>query len=97
MTWCLQPNQRWPRHVSLVMLAYAVMASVRYQANSLKPKKHNAEHDNRLLLIHSGNQALRRKGCTTQTIRRSHPQRVRLSTKTSGQRYPCSPEHKMQL
>ena len=29
----------WHRHVSLVMLAYAVMASVRYQANSLKPKK----------------------------------------------------------
>ncbi|WP_143216510.1 transposase, partial [Acetobacter orientalis] len=29
----------WHRHVSLVMLAYAVMASVRYQANSRKPKK----------------------------------------------------------
>lgn len=29
----------WHRHVSLVMLAYAIMASVRYQANSLKPKK----------------------------------------------------------
>ena len=29
----------WHRHVSLVMLAYAVMASVRYQANSLKSKK----------------------------------------------------------
>ncbi|MCP1271142.1 IS701 family transposase, partial [Acetobacter cerevisiae] len=29
----------WHRHVSLVMPAYAVMASVRYQANSLKPKK----------------------------------------------------------
>ncbi|GAN64028.1 hypothetical protein AIN02nite_29710 [Acetobacter indonesiensis] len=26
----------WHRHVSLIMLAYAVMASVRYQENSLK-------------------------------------------------------------
>ncbi|GAA3683193.1 hypothetical protein GCM10022398_28500 [Acetobacter lovaniensis] len=29
----------WHRYVPLVMLAYAVMASVRYQANSQKPKK----------------------------------------------------------
>lgn len=29
----------WHRHVSLVMLAYAMMAVVRYRANSLTPKK----------------------------------------------------------
>lgn len=29
----------WHRYVSLVMLAYDVMPSVRYQTNSLKPKK----------------------------------------------------------
>ncbi len=29
----------WHRHVSLVMLAYAVMTSVRYQANAMTPKK----------------------------------------------------------
>lgn len=29
----------WHRHVSLVMLAYAVMASVRHQANTMTPKK----------------------------------------------------------
>jgi SRSO17 transposase len=29
----------WHRHVSLVMLAYAVMAAVRYQANAATPKK----------------------------------------------------------
>jgi SRSO17 transposase len=29
----------WHRHVSLVMLAYAVMAAVRYQANATTPKK----------------------------------------------------------
>ena len=29
----------WHRHVSLVMLAYAVMAAVRHQANSTPPKK----------------------------------------------------------
>lgn len=29
----------WHPHVHLVMLAYAVIASVRYQANLLKPKK----------------------------------------------------------
>lgn len=32
----------WHRHVSLVMLAYAIMASIRYQANSLKSKKNTA-------------------------------------------------------
>ncbi|GAN67755.1 transposase [Acetobacter orleanensis NRIC 0473] len=55
----------WHRHVSLVMLAYAVMASVRYQANSQKPKKYNAEHDSRRPLVHTGNQASRRKTITT--------------------------------
>lgn len=29
----------WHRHVSLVMLAYAVMATVRHQANAIMPKK----------------------------------------------------------
>jgi SRSO17 transposase len=29
----------WHRHVSLVMLAYAVMTTVRYQANAITPKK----------------------------------------------------------
>jgi SRSO17 transposase len=29
----------WHRHVSLVMLAYAMMAVVRYHANTIKPKK----------------------------------------------------------
>ena len=29
----------WHRHVSLVMLAYAVMTTVRYQANAMAPKK----------------------------------------------------------
>ncbi len=29
----------WHRHVSLVMLAYAVMAAVRHQANAIAPKK----------------------------------------------------------
>ena len=29
----------WHRHVSLVMLAYAMMAAVRYRANALTPKK----------------------------------------------------------
>lgn len=29
----------WHRHVSLVMLAYAVMTAVRYQANAMTPKK----------------------------------------------------------
>jgi len=29
----------WHRHVSLVMLAYAIMAAVRYQANATTPKK----------------------------------------------------------
>jgi SRSO17 transposase len=29
----------WHRHVSLVMLAYAVMTPVRYQANAITPKK----------------------------------------------------------
>jgi SRSO17 transposase len=29
----------WHRHVSLVMLAYAVMTTVRYQANAMTPKK----------------------------------------------------------
>ncbi|MFG1395270.1 IS701 family transposase [Xanthobacter agilis] len=29
----------WHRHVSLVMLAYALMAAVRYQANTMTPKK----------------------------------------------------------
>jgi len=29
----------WHRHVSLVMLAYAVMTAVRYQANTIPPKK----------------------------------------------------------
>jgi hypothetical protein len=61
-----------------------------YQANSLKPKKHNAEHDNRRALVHLGNQAPRRKACTTQTTRRSHTQMTHFSTNTSGQRYPRS-------
>ncbi|GAN61560.1 hypothetical protein ACI01nite_27460 [Acetobacter cibinongensis] len=80
----------WHPHVHLVMLAYAVIASVRYQANLLKPKKHNTEHDSPCPLVHSGNQAPRRKTCTTQTTRRSLPQMVRLSTNASGQRYPRS-------
>jgi len=64
----------WHRHVSLVMLAYAVMASVRCQANSLKPKKkHNAEHDHPCPMGHAGNQAPRRKILTTQTTRRPYP------------------------
>jgi SRSO17 transposase len=29
----------WHRHVSLVMLAYAIMAVVRYRANTITPKK----------------------------------------------------------
>jgi SRSO17 transposase len=29
----------WHRHVSLVMLAYAMMAAVRYHANTITPKK----------------------------------------------------------
>lgn len=32
----------WHRHVSLVMMAYAVMAAVRYQANGMAPKKTSA-------------------------------------------------------
>jgi SRSO17 transposase len=32
----------WHRHVSLVMLAFAMMAAIRHQANSTTPKKRNA-------------------------------------------------------
>ncbi len=33
----------WHRHVSLVMLAYAMMAAVRYHANIIPPKKNEAQ------------------------------------------------------
>ena len=31
----------WHRHVSLVMLAFSMMAAIRHQANSTTPKKKN--------------------------------------------------------
>lgn len=49
-------------------------------------EKNNAEHDSPCPLVHTGNQASRRKTCTTQPARRPHSQMVNLQTVSPSSR-----------
>ena len=50
----------WHRHVSLVMLAFAMMAVIRHHANAVPPKKTHCAADQQAILIRWSIQEIRR-------------------------------------
>jgi hypothetical protein len=77
----------WHRHVSLVMLAFAMMAAIRHQANTTTPKKTNAGFKNRPALdplVGSGNSAYRHSSRAKTHQALPHHRMVDLATRPSG-------------
>ncbi|MDR3441334.1 MAG: IS701 family transposase [Telmatospirillum sp.] len=83
----------WHRHVSLVMLVYAVMAAVRWQANAITPKKRcrRTGQASAHPLVGPGNSAPRHKARPTPDLPCRHPCLVNLSTRPPGSRSTLSP------
>ena len=81
----------WHRHVSLVMLAYAMMAAVRYRANTITPKKTKPRTGK-----NSSDGPPRKSGeprpeaRSTTTSRRTHPQMVNVQANPSSHSHTCS-------
>jgi SRSO17 transposase len=74
----------WHRHVSLVMLAYAVMAAVRYQANAATPKKGYGRRGKAHPVVGPGSPPPRHKARAATYPNRIHRRMVRLPTCPSG-------------
>ena len=74
----------WHRHVSLVMLAFAMMAVIRYKANAATPPKRSLEHPLDYAvpdpLVCPGNPADRHPPRPTPNPARSHPRLVAVAT-----------------
>ena len=74
----------WHRHVSLVMLAFAMMAVIRYKANAATPPKRSLEYPLDYAvpdpLVCPGNPADRHPPRPTPNPARSHPRLVAVAT-----------------
>jgi SRSO17 transposase len=70
----------WHRHVSLIMLAYAVMTAVRSQANARAPKKPSRKHANTHPMVRPGNPTARHETGPTTYPDASHPRLVQVPT-----------------
>ena len=81
----------WHRHVSMVMLAYALMAAVRSQANALAPKKGCVQHDETDPLVDPGNPAPRSEAGAASHWTCPDPRLVQLSTR------PIKPQRGMHI
>lgn len=77
----------WHRHVSLVMLAFAMMAVIRHRANAATPPKSSglarSASDS---LVDPGGAADRQQARTAPHPARSHHRMVLLATSPSGRR-----------
>jgi Transposase DDE domain len=85
----------WHRHVSLVMLAFAMMAAIRHRANALPqlPKNDRAQRALEIIpdpapdpLVGAGNPPHRDTPCATTHRHCSQNRRVSLATRTSSRR-----------
>ncbi len=84
----------WHRHVSLVMLAYAVMTAVRYHANAVTPKKNMPRRCKAHPLVGPGSPPPHHEAGTTPHSNRSHPCLVRIQTNSSSRCKAITPENK---
>jgi SRSO17 transposase len=76
----------WHRHISLVMLAYAVMTTVRYQSNVMTPKKQRHNHDEAHPVVGPRNSPPRSEASTAQDLNRPYPCLVHISTHSPSSR-----------
>jgi hypothetical protein len=88
----------WHRHVSMVMLAFAMMAVIRHHANPPRPKKRNAkpwqkQNHRRLVIdpmVNPGNSAHRHQARSKADQARPHHRMVTLAQSSPGDR-PARP------
>lgn len=82
----------WHRHVSLVMLAFALLATIRHHLNRQTPQKHfngRGEWHRHPIpdpMVHAGNQAYRHQTGSAPNPARIHHRMVNLATRPSGSR-----------
>src|SRR6266851_1481189 len=92
----------WHRHVSMVMLAFAMMAVIRHHANPPQPKKRNAEppqkqNHRRLVIdpmVNPGSSAHRRQARSKADPTRPHHRMVTLAQSSPSDRSACAPQSK---
>jgi len=83
----------WHRHVSLVMLAFAMMAVIRHRANAepaLKKRDAGAPNNVPDLLVDPGNPSHRYQARSTAHLDRPCSRMVALAASSSGRRSPRS-------
>jgi hypothetical protein len=92
----------WHRHVSLVMLAFAMMAVIRHRANPPPPKKSNAEprqnpkHRDPVIdpLVNPGSPPHRHQARPKADPTRTHHRMVTLAQSSPGRRPARAPQNK---
>src|SRR6266853_715341 len=92
----------WHRHVSMVMLAFAMMAVIRHHANPPQPKKKNAEprqkqNHRRLVIdpmVNPGSSAHRHQARSKADPTRPHHRMVTLAQSSPGDRSARAPQSK---
>jgi hypothetical protein len=88
----------WHRHVSMVMLAFAMMAVIRHHANPPQPKKRNAEPRQKQNVIdpmvNPGSSAHRHQARSKADPTRPHHRMVTLAQSPPGGRSACAPQSK---
>jgi len=68
----------WHRHVSLAMLAYAIMAAVRYRANTITPKKRSPGQERTHPMARPRNSPSHHEARSAPTARRAYPEMVNI-------------------
>ena len=91
----------WHRHVSLVMLAFAMMAAIRHRANTAPPPKTMRRTRTQAAaadpLVGSGNPPHRHQACATTHPPRPRHRLVNLATRSSSRSSESSYQTEMQL
>jgi len=88
----------WHRHVSMVMLAFAMMAAIRHRANAGPPKKPCASGPNIPdPLVNPGNPPHRHEARSKAHPTRRRHRMVSLASRPSSRRTPRSPQKTMHL
>jgi len=68
----------WHHHVSLAMLAYAIMAAVRYRANTITPKKRSPGQERTHPMARPRNPPSHHEARSAPTARRAYPEMINI-------------------